>query len=157
VPNALERILHVVLFYFKLRFVGDVPEGAAAALQKHRAVRLDSVRRGGEQLVQPREGVIAFNLHDVGDDLVPSGGVRHKNCAAVIMPHTAAFHGDSSNGKRNFFIFCKCSDNFILRRCRNISVSYFYQFLNEQFNNPEFTGICDMKTDCIPFGKLFCG
>ena len=104
--NAAEGVQHAFLLGAQLSGIIQMPQAAPAAGAGHRAVHRDTVRRGGEQLVQNAKGIPAAVLHDAHPCFVPGGGAGDKYGLAIgTVGHTAAVAGKAFDAQGQDLVF----------------------------------------------------
>ena len=82
-----------------------MPEDAAAALLKHRAVRFDAVWRGCVQSLCDAVGILLLHFHNTNIEHIADCRLRNKNSHAVVMSDTVAFGGHACDRQRHDLIF----------------------------------------------------
>jgi len=96
---------HPVLFYGKLRLIGDMAQRAASALAVYAAIGVDTVGRRGEQLLHNAIAKVFLQFYKACAQLVPNSGAGHKHCKAIYLANAVALIGDIGNFYVYNFVF----------------------------------------------------
>ena len=105
VSEPFKCVADDLLFHSAFRFVSDMPEHAAAAFCKVRAVRHGAVGRGRANLLNDTVCEMLLHLDNAHIECVPDCRHRHKDGKTAEVPHAVAFCGHTGNIQRNDLIF----------------------------------------------------
>ena len=95
--QAGKGVAHKLRFGGALCLVADMPQPTAAARPGYRAILLNAVRPGGDELFHAAKGVGFHRLDNAHLGHIAGGSQRHKNGLAVLMGHAAAVVGKRLN------------------------------------------------------------